>query len=232
MMRYLWWIDSRFSGKDWQIRPPWPAWAGELVILVSWGAGRSDGDGRAPGNPRPGLDLESGPAGSRSRGQERMVDRIMSELYFRPAIRSDVPAIVAMLANDPLGARREDFRDPLPGSYYDAFEAIDADDNNELIVVERDGAVIGVLQLTFIPYLTYRGGWRGLIEGVRVAASERGAGVGRQLFEWAIERARERGCHLVQLTSDKQRPDAIRFYEGLGFRASHEGMKLHFEPGS
>lgn len=133
-----------------------------------------------------------------------------------------------MLANDPLGARREDFRDPLPSSYHDAFDAIDRDLNNELVVVERDGAVIGVLQLTFIPYLTYRGGWRALIEGVRVAADQRGGGVGRALFEWAIERARERGCHLVQLTSDKQRPDAIRFYESLGFRASHEGMKLHF----
>ena len=94
-------------------------------------------------------------------------------------------------------------------------------------MVEDDGRVIGVLQLTFIPYLTYRGGWRALIEGVRVDRRHRSAGIGRRLFEWAIARSRERGCHLVQLTSDKQRPDAIRFYESLGFAASHEGMKLH-----
>jgi GNAT superfamily N-acetyltransferase len=116
----------------------------------------------------------------------------------------------------------------LPGSYYAAFEAIERDPNNELIVAETaDGQLAGMLQLTFIPYLTYRGGWRALVEGVRVVAQMRSRGVGRRLFEWAIERARERGCHMIQLTSDKARPDAIRFYESLGFVASHEGMKLH-----
>lgn len=148
-------------------------------------------------------------------------------LRFRPATRSDVSAIVRMLADDALGARRESWSDPLPASYLDAFDAIDRDPNNELVVVELEGAVIGVLQLTFIPYLTYRGGWRALIEGVRVAAAHRSSGFGRRFFEWAIERARARNCHLVQLTSDKARPDAIRFYEALGFVASHEGMKLH-----
>ena len=92
-----------------------------------------------------------------------------------------------------------------------------------------NGQIVGVLQLTFIPYLTYQGGWRGLIEGIRVAAGFRGQGIGRELFQWAIDRARQWGCHLVQLTTDKARPDALRFYESLGFRASHEGLKLHLD---
>ena len=132
-----------------------------------------------------------------------------------------------MLADDPLGAKRESFTSPLPASYYAAFDAVDRDPNNELVVAILSDRVVGVLQITFIPYLTYRGGWRALIEGVRVDASVRSGGIGKQLFEWAIARARERGCHLVQLTSDKARSDAIRFYENLGFVASHEGLKLH-----
>jgi GNAT superfamily N-acetyltransferase len=146
----------------------------------------------------------------------------------RRAQRTDVPTIVEMLADDPLGMTREAFTSPLPASYLDAFDAIDGDPNNELVVaIGGDRGVIGVLQLTFIPYLTYRGGWRALIEGVRVASSVRSSGIGGELIRWAIERARQRGCHLVQLTTDKARPDAIRFYEQLGFAASHEGMKLH-----
>ena len=152
-------------------------------------------------------------------------------LTFRRATRDDVTEIVRMLADDPLGAKREAYAAPLPDSYYGAFAAIDRDPNNELVVAVLDDRVVGVLQLTFIPYLTYRGGWRALIEGVRVDSAQRSSGTGRKLFEWAIERARSRGCHVVQLTSDKQRPDAIRFYEGLGFRASHEGMKLHLSGG-
>ena len=134
-----------------------------------------------------------------------------------------------LLADDLLGAKRERFETPLPESYVRAFEAIDADPNNELAVACMGMEVVGVLQLTFTPYLTYQGGWRAQIEGVRVASALRSSGIGRQLFLWAIERARRSGCHLVQLTSDKARPDAIRFYEGLGFKASHEGMKLHLE---
>jgi GNAT superfamily N-acetyltransferase len=149
------------------------------------------------------------------------------DVSFRPATRDDVNEIVRMLADDPLGAKREAYGSPLPDRYFEAFESIDRDPNNELVVAVRAARVVGVLQLTFIPYLTYRGGWRALIEGVRVDASVRSAGVGRKLFEWAIERARARGCHMVQLTSDKERPDAIRFYESLGFVATHEGMKLH-----
>ena len=149
-------------------------------------------------------------------------------LQFRPATREDVPAIVRMLADDPLGQLREDYREPLPALYYQAFERIDRDENNELVVVMDGDDLIGVLQLTFIPYLTYRGGIRAQIEGVRIHKTRRGQKIGETLFRWAIERARERGAHLLQLTSDKKRPDAIRFYEKLGFKASHEGMKLHF----
>lgn len=154
-------------------------------------------------------------------------DTAASPLTIRQAKCSDVQDIVRMLAADALGTKRESYESPLPASYYAAFEAIDADPNNELVVACRAGAVVGVLQLTFIPYLTYRGSWRAQIEGVRVEASERSRGLGRKLLEWAIERAGQRGCHLVQLTSDKTRGDAIRFYESLGFVASHEGFKLH-----
>jgi len=153
--------------------------------------------------------------------------RAGAEPTFRIAVRGDLPAIVRMLADDALGAKRETYASPLPDSYYAAFDAIDRDANNELIVVELDRQVVGVLQLTYIPYLTYQGSWRALIEGVRIESSLRASGIGRKLFTWAIERARSKGCSLVQLTSDKARPDAIRFYESLGFVASHEGLKLH-----
>ena len=149
-----------------------------------------------------------------------------TEPTLRRATTQDLPAIVRLLADDPLGARRERYRLPLPASYQAAFDAIDRDPNQELCVACLGESVVGVLQLTFIPYLTYQGGWRALIEGVRIAPELRSRGLGRILFEWAIERARARGCHMVQLTSDKSRPDAIRFYQALGFVASHEGMKL------
>jgi GNAT superfamily N-acetyltransferase len=148
-------------------------------------------------------------------------------LVFRPAIRADVPAIVRLLAEDDLGRTREDTGPPLPDSYYDAFNAIAGDACNELVVVEAEGEVIGTLQLTVIPSLTYRGGSRALIEAVRVDERFRSQQVGQRLFEWAIARARDRGCHMVQLTTDKRRTDAHRFYQRLGFVASHEGMKLH-----
>lgn len=146
----------------------------------------------------------------------------------RPARQEDLPAIVRLLANDDLGSRRERYEEPLPDIYYQAFETIDSDPNNEAVVVEDDSGIIGTLQITFIPNLTYQGGIRAQIEGVRIDDRYRGAGIGRRLFEWAIEHAREKGCHLVQLTADKTRADAHRFYESLGFKASHEGMKLHF----
>ncbi len=147
---------------------------------------------------------------------------------FRRATRADLAAIVRLLADDPLGASRERPEDPLPESYGSAFEAIDRDPNNELVVASGGaGEVLAVLQLTFIPYLTHQGCWRAMIEGVRVDSRLRGQGVGRFLFLWAIERARERGCGIVQLTTNKARPDALRFYQQLGFVASHEGLKLN-----
>ncbi|MBW3562265.1 MAG: GNAT family N-acetyltransferase [Actinobacteria bacterium] len=146
-------------------------------------------------------------------------------LDIREATSEDVPAIVRLLAADQLGAHREDPTEL--ADYLDAFERIETDPNNLLLVVEDDGVVVGTLQLTFIPYLTYRGGWRAQVEAVRVAADRRGSGLGRQLMEWAVEQAEERGCHLIQLTSNKVRDDAHRFYESLGFAATHEGFKRH-----
>lgn len=148
------------------------------------------------------------------------------EVQFRMATIEDVERIVEMLADDKLGSQRELFEKPLPSSYYEAFAAIDNDPNNELAVACVGVEIVGVQQLTFIPYLTYQGGWRATIEGVRTASSVRGQGIGSQLIRHGIERAKERGCHLVQLTTDKQRPEALKFYEQLGFSATHEGMKM------
>ena len=150
-------------------------------------------------------------------------------MVFRKAKAEDLPAIVEMLADDELGSLREQFQTPLPQSYLDAFINIDKDANQELVVAENgEGEVIGTLQLSFIQYLTYRGGIRAQIEAVRVRKDQRGSGTGQKMFEWAIARARERKAHVLQLTTDKKRPDAIRFYEALGFQPTHEGMKLHF----
>ena len=149
-------------------------------------------------------------------------------MKFRKAIKSDVLVIVEMIADDKLGKTRENFKNPLPEEYYTAFENINKDPSQELIVVENDDfEIIGTLQLSFIQYLTYCGGIRAQIEAVRIRKDYRGKGVGTKIFEWGIKRAKERGAHLLQLSTDKQRPDAIRFYENLGFKASHEGMKLH-----
>ena len=151
-------------------------------------------------------------------------------MKFRKAVKEDVPFIVRMMADDALGQLREDYQEPLPPSYYTAFDNIDKDPNQELIVIENDIAeIIGTLQLSFIQYLTYQGGIRAQIEAVRIRSSQRRKGLGETLFRWAIERTKEKGAHLIQLTTDKKRPDAIRFYENLGFKATHEGMKLHFD---
>lgn len=153
-------------------------------------------------------------------------------MKIRRATKEDIPAIVEMLANDKLGSQREKFQDPLPDSYWVAFEQIDADPNQELVVMENAGTVVGTLQLSFLHYLTYQGGIRAQIEQVRVHQSQRGKGLGKQLFEWAIHHAKEKGSHVVQLTTDKKRTDALKFYENLGFKASHEGMKLHLNASS
>ena len=155
------------------------------------------------------------------------LNRESPKFSIRRANRVDVPEIVRLLADDQLGSQREKFADPLPQAYYDAFVEIDRDPNNELVVAELDGEIIGTLQLTFIPYLTYQGGKRAQIEAVRIDPRFRSQGIGGRLFEWAIERAREAQCHLVQLTTNSARPDAHRFYERLGFVASHSGMKLN-----
>jgi len=144
----------------------------------------------------------------------------------RKAQRKDVSAIVKLLANDPLGKLRESYQEPLPEQYYIAFDEINSDKNNYLIVVESNDKIIGTCQLTIITYLTYQGGKRGQIEGVRIDESYRGHGIGKAMIEWAINKAREVNCHLVQLTMDKKRLETIEFYEKLGFIASHEGLKL------
>lgn len=149
-------------------------------------------------------------------------------MTIRPATKKDIPAIVQMIANDKLGRVRENYQEPLPQQYYDAFENIVADPNQELIVIEGgSGQIIGTMQLTLIQYLTYKGGIRAQIEAVRIHEDHRGKGIGQQLFEWAIQRAKTKGAHVLQLTTDKKRPEALNFYEKLGFKASHEGMKLH-----
>jgi ribosomal protein S18 acetylase RimI-like enzyme len=146
------------------------------------------------------------------------------DLMIRRAGAEDVPAIVALLADDELGATRESPDDLAP--YLAAFKAIDTDPNQHLVVAERDGQIVGCLQLTVIRGLSRRAATRAIIESVRVGSGERGSGLGRTMITWAIEESRRLGVDLLQLTSDKSRTDAHRFYERLGFQASHVGFKL------
>ncbi|MFD5029716.1 GNAT family N-acetyltransferase [Streptomyces sp. NPDC058220] len=148
----------------------------------------------------------------------------MSDLEIRPAAPDDIPAIVAMLADDPLGAERESPDDLTP--YIAAYERLARDPNQHVMVAVRDSRVVGTLQLTIIPGLSRRGATRSVIEGVRIHADERGSGLGSRFIEWAVDESRSHGCQLVQLTSDASRSDAHRFYERLGFTASHVGFKL------
>ncbi|MGW6742993.1 N-acetyltransferase family protein [Streptomyces sp. NPDC055025] len=148
----------------------------------------------------------------------------MSDLEIRPATPDDLPAIVAMLADDPLGAQRESPDDLTP--YIAAYEHLARDPNQRMMVAVRERRVVGTLQLTIVPGLSRRGALRSIIEGVRVHADERGSGLGTRFIEWAIDESRRQGCQLVQLTSDASRIDAHRFYERLGFSASHVGFKL------
>jgi len=150
----------------------------------------------------------------------------VSELRLRRACADDLVAIVAMLADDMLGAEREVVSNPPAPGYVAAFEAIDSDNNQLLAVAEIGGELVGCLQLTFLPGLSRQGAWRGQIEGVRVAANARGRGVGEAIVRWAVARCRERGCRVVQLTTDRRRVDAQRFYARLGFETTHAGMKL------
>ncbi|WP_367043685.1 GNAT family N-acetyltransferase [Streptomyces sp. Je 1-332] len=148
----------------------------------------------------------------------------MGDLEIRPAVADDIPAIVEMLADDPLGSTRESPDDLTP--YLAALERLDADPNQQQVVAVREGRVIGTLQLTIVPGLSRKGALRSIIEGVRVHADERGSGLGTRFIEWAVDESRRQGCQLVQLTSDATRTDARRFYERLGFTASHVGFKL------
>ncbi|WP_313777835.1 GNAT family N-acetyltransferase [Flagellimonas meishanensis] len=149
-------------------------------------------------------------------------------MKIRRAQKDDVPAIVEMLAHDKLGKLREDYRTPLPDTYLKAFDNISRDPNQELVVIENEqNQVIGTLQLSFIQYLTYQGGIRAQIEAVRIHEDYRGKRIGKKLFQWAIEKSKQKGAHVVQLTTDKKRPEALSFYQSLGFVDSHEGLKLH-----
>ncbi|HEU4745848.1 MAG TPA: GNAT family N-acetyltransferase [Anaerolineales bacterium] len=147
-------------------------------------------------------------------------------MLFRLATRDDLPSIVRMLADDDLGSQREHYEDPLPDPYYSAFEQIHGDPNHELIVAEREGDVIGTLHLMFLPSISFQGGLRAQVESVRVDKRFQSQGIGSEMMKWTIERARQRGALVVQLTTHKTREDAHRFYEKLGFKGSHLGMKL------
>jgi len=150
----------------------------------------------------------------------------VADLIFRTALRSDVPAIVGLLADDPLGAGREVVTESVDAAYWRAFDALAGDPRNTVVVAELAGSIVGTMQLILIPSLTRRGGLRMEIEGVRVASAHRRTGIGRRMIAWAVAEARDQGCTLVQLTTDKRRTDARRFYESLGFEATHEGLKL------
>ena len=153
----------------------------------------------------------------------------MAQVIFRSATRADVPAILALLDDDEIARSRSAgavVSEAADAAGWAAFEAIDADPRNELIVAEDAGTVVGTCQLTFIPSLSRRGAERMTIEAVRVRTDLRGRGVGRAMMAWALERARERGCGLAQLTTDRRRTDAHRFYASLGFEPSHLGFKL------
>ena len=147
-------------------------------------------------------------------------------MKFRVASAKDLSPIVRMLADDFLGSQRERYEDPLPESYLEAFREIDADPNNELIVADIDGEVVGTLQLTYTPSISFQGGKRCTVESVRVDEKVRGKGIGREMMLWAIDRAKEKSCISMQLTTNNDRADAHRFYESLGFSKSHIGMKL------
>ncbi len=149
-----------------------------------------------------------------------------SELTFRLATEADLLPIIKMLSDDPLGALREKVDAPISQNYVNAFNRIKTDNHQELTVAEINGEIVGTFQLTYIQYLTHQGGLRAQIEAVRVNSAYRGQGIGTRMFTYAIGRAKQKGCYMLQLTTDKKRPKAIQFYETLGFIATHEGMKL------
>ncbi|MBJ7437577.1 MAG: GNAT family N-acetyltransferase [Sphingopyxis sp.] len=151
----------------------------------------------------------------------------MTMLAMRKATMSDVPAVVAMLFDDHLGRERETVGEKLDPAYIAAFNAIDADPNQQLVVAELNGKVVGTMQLSYLPGIQFRGGWRQQVEAVRIASELRGQGLGEKMMIWAIEQARQRGCMLVQLSSHVSRAAAHRFYQRLGFDDQHVQMKLY-----
>ena len=151
------------------------------------------------------------------------------EIIFRIARQTDVPSIVRLLADDELGNLRERYEDPIPKSYYAAYKLIDKDPNHELIVAELNGKVIGTLHLMFLPSLSFQGGLRAQVESVRVDTRYQNQGIGSQMMKWIMERAKVRAAHIVQITTHKSRADAHRFYERLGFKGTHLGMKLSLD---
>ena len=153
----------------------------------------------------------------------------MAEINIRRAKQCDLPFIVQLLADDTIGTTREDSTMPPNAFYLKAWGDISKNNNAEIFVVEDGSQIIGMAQIDYLQYLTYQGGCRAQIEGVRIHKEYRNKGVGKKLFNFLIDKAIQRGCHLVQLTTDKTRPDALKFYESLGFVQSHIGMKLHFK---
>lgn len=149
------------------------------------------------------------------------------DLIYRQAEVQDLPAIVQMLADDDLGKTRENPTLPLDEKYLKAFQEINQDADNELIVVELEDEIVGTFQLTYIPSLSFKGTTRMQVESVRVIAKHRGKGLGSQFFAWIINRAQTKNCGMIQLSTNNARPDAHRFYEKLGFKGSHLGMKLY-----
>lgn len=147
-------------------------------------------------------------------------------LTFRDAVAADLPMIIAMLAEEQIGGRKDDPGEPLDAVYLAAFEAIDRDPRQRLIVAELDGAIVGTMQLSWLPGLLNRGAVRGQIEAVRIAADRRSLGLGAAMIGWAVELFRESGCFMAQLTSNNDRDAAHRFYERLGWKKSHAGFKL------
>ena len=173
--------------------------------------------------------LKTNPEKPRTQFLTFWIELVTMNLKFRQATPEDLPEIVRMLADDFLGATREQYETPLPEGYIKAFEEIDADKNNELIVAEKDGEIVGTLQITFTPSISFQGGKRATVESVRVDEKYRGQFIGKELMLWAIERARKENCIAIQLTTNSDRKDAHRFYENLGFKGSHLGMKLYLK---
>ena len=153
-----------------------------------------------------------------------------TDFTIRRAEETDIRHVVRLLADDFLGSQREKYEHPLPASYRRSFDLIRNDPNNDIIVLERGGEIVGALQLTFIQCLTFQGGKRCQIEGVRIDRRLRGQGLGRRIVQWAVDEAREQGCHLIQLTMNKERSAVNDFYEELGFVGTHVGLKLYLDP--